>query len=230
MTDIISTGIEKIDRELSGGIEVGSIFAINAGPAMQSEALFQPMMQQQPTLYLTTLRDPTSVSESLEALDQELEVKDLRNRQHIGNDFVEQITGSRTETFTPSNDDQPLENFYEAVEGIDQQVTVVVDPVNPLEQTENRTLYREVLNELKLALLDTGSIGILHCHLLDGAPPLRDVTLAMSDVVMDLDLVSEKRQKQYQVTIPKNRGGEPLLEESNIVIDSEVWVDESRNI
>jgi len=230
MIDRISTGIEKIDRELSGGIEVGSLFAISAGPAMQSEALFQPMMQEQPTYYLTTLRDPRAVKKPLEALDQKLAVKDLRNTREIDNEFVKQITGSRTQTFSRNDEDEPLENVYEAVEGIDEQVNVVVDPVNPLEQTENRTLYREVLNQLKSTLLDTDSIGILHCHRLDDVPPLRDVTLAMSDVVLDLDLVSEKRQKQYKVTIPKNRGGEPLLDESNIVIDSEVWVDDSRNI
>jgi KaiC/GvpD/RAD55 family RecA-like ATPase len=148
MTDRVSTGIEKIDRELSGGIEVGSLFAISAGPAMQGEALLQRMMQRQPTYYLTTLRDPEAVRESLGALDQELAVEDLRNRREIDNDFLKQITGSRTRTFTPTDGDEPLENAYEAVEGIDRPANVV-DPVNPLEQTENRALYREVLNELK---------------------------------------------------------------------------------
>jgi len=56
---------------------------------------------------------------------------------------------------------------------------------------------------------------------------LRDVTLAMSDIVMTFDLVSEKR---YRVTVPKNRGGKPSLEEADIVTDSEVRIDGSRNI
>ena len=35
---------------------------------------------------------------------------------------------------------------------------------------------------------------------------------------------------EYQLTIPKNRGGTPVLEETTIVIDSDVWIDESRAI
>jgi len=107
------------------------------------------MIQQQPTYYLTTLRDPVAVRELLEGHDQELAVEDLRNRREIDDEFVKRVTGSRTRTLTPTDDDEPLENAYEAVEGIDRPVNVVVDPVNPLEQTENRALYREVLNELK---------------------------------------------------------------------------------
>lgn len=35
---------------------------------------------------------------------------------------------------------------------------------------------------------------------------------------------------EYQMTIPKNRGGVPVLDETSIVIDSDIWVDESRTI
>jgi hypothetical protein len=65
---------------------------------------------------------------------------------------------------------------------------------------------------------------------LEDAPPLRDVTLAISDVVFELDLVQLTNEMQYQLTIPKNRGGTPLLEETAVKFDSEVWIDDTRNI
>jgi len=42
--------------------------------------------------------------------------------------------------------------------------------------------------------------------------------------------VAAANKLEYQLTVPKNRGGEPLLDETTVVIDSDVWIDESRNI
>lgn len=230
MTEKLSTGIDKIDRELSGGIDSGSLFAISAGPAMQSEALFQPMMQKRPTVYLTALREPSSVRQSLGTTDHEVVIKDLREKRSMDNEFLKEVTGSRTHNLSRVRDAGTLDTVYETVSQITDQVNVIIDPVNPLEETEDTEVYRQVLNELKSSLLETGSIGILLCNQLDDVPPLRDVTLAVSDIVLNLELTTGKNKLQYQITIPKNRGGEPLLEETNIILDDEVWVDESRRI
>ena len=85
-------------------------------------------------------------------------------------------------------------------------------------------------NKFKSKLLETNSLGILHCITLEEAPPLRDITLAISDVVIKLELVSATNELQYQLTIPKNRGGKPLLDEIEVVFDSDVMIDETRNI
>jgi hypothetical protein len=56
------------------------------------------------------------------------------------------------------------------------------------------------------------------------------VTLTISDVVVELELVSATNEMQYQLTIPKNRGGPTLLEESTVKFEPQVRIDETRNI
>lgn len=227
----LSTGIDAIDRHMSGGIEPGSLIALIAGPTMQSEAILHELVEMRPTLYLTTLREPGAVENDLDRLStDEVFVEYAGAARTIDNEFLRQITGSRSYTPSFANDETLLDTVYEILQDLDQQANVVLDPVNPLEETENKDAYREVLNELKSRMLDTGGIGILHCITLDELPPFRDVTLALADVVWELDLVSLTNAMEYQLSIPKNRGGSPVLDEISIVLDNDVWVDESRNI
>jgi len=229
MRERVSTGIEAIDRELAGGVEPGSLVAVVAGPAMQSEALLRQMAGTQQTLYLTTLRDPVAVEQTFDA-DADIFVKDVRSRRSMENEFLENAPGSKSYWLSFDNSDSVLDTVYETVRKIDRQLNVVVDPTNPLEEADNRDAYSEVLNELKSRLLDTGGLGVLHCVTLEEQPTLRDVTLTICDVVIELELASLNRRQEYQLRIPKNRGGTPLLEDTTLVIDAEVWIDESRNI
>lgn len=226
----LPTGIPGLDRELSGGIESGSLLSVIAGPATQSEALFHQMIERRPTLYLTTLRESTAVKQRLNGLDGELFVKDVLGKQTMNKQFMKEITGTRGYSMPIKNADEILDSVYETIEQVDREMNVILDPVNPLEETENKDAYREVINKFKSKVLETGSLGILHCITLGDATPLRDVTLAISDVVIELDLVSMTNEMQYQLTIPKNRGGTPLLGETTVKFDSEVWIDDTRNI
>lgn len=227
----LSTGIDAIDRHMSGGIEPGSLIALIAGPTMQSEAILHELIKMRPTLYLTTLREATAVEEDLDRLSTDnVFVEYAGAAQTMDNELLGQITGSRSYTPSFTNDGTLLDAVYETIQDIDRQANVILDPVNPLEETDNKDAYREVLNELKTTMLDTGGIGILHCITLEELPPFRDVTLALADIVWELNLVSLTNKMEYQLTIPKNRGGTPVLNEISIVLDNNVWVDESRNI
>lgn len=224
------TGISKIDRELNGGIEQGSLLSVIAGPATQSEALFHQLIEERPTLYLTTLREPESVKKRLGGESEDLFVKDVRGGQSMDKEFLRQITGTRSHSIGMDKSDDTLDAVYETIECIDREMNVILDPINPLEETENKDAYRELINKLQSKMLETGGIGVLHCVTLEDAPPLRDMTLAVSDVVFELNLVELKNEMQYQLTIPKNRGGTPLLDSTTVKFESEVWIDDTRNI
>jgi archaellum biogenesis ATPase FlaH len=226
----LQTGIRKIDRELDGGIEQGSLLSVIAGPATQSEALFQQLIGERPTLYLTTLREPESVEKRLGTDSEEVFVKDVRGSQTMDKEFLKQITGTRSYSLSIDETDDILDAVYETIERVDREMNVILDPINPLEETDQPGAYREVINKFQSKMLETGGVGVLHCVTLEDAPPLRDVTLAISDVVFELDLVQLTNEMQYQLTIPKNRGGTPLLEETAVKFDSEVWIDDTRNI
>ncbi|WP_302082313.1 RAD55 family ATPase [Salinibaculum rarum] len=227
----LSTGIDAIDRHMSGGIEPGSVVALIAGPTMQSEAILHQLVEMHQTLYLTTLRQASAVENDLERLStDDVFVEYAGADRTMNNEFLRQITGSRSYKPSFTNDTSLLDTVYEILQDLDQKANVVLDPVNPMEESENKDAYREVLNELKSTMLDTGGVGILHCITLDELPPFRDVTLALADVVWELDLVSLASSMEYQLSIPKNRGGKPVLDDISIVLEKDVWVDESRNI
>lgn len=226
----LGTGIRGLDRELSGGIEAGSLVSIIAGPGTQSEHLFQQTIGLRPTLYLSALRESEAVEENLGDVEGDVFVEDLRNTSRMDKDLVKELTGSRGYSSPITNGDETLETVYELIEKVDRRMNIILDPVNPLEETGGKDVYREVINKFKSKVLETKSLGILHCITLEEAPPLRDVTLAISDVVIELELVSATNEMQYQLTVPKNRGGEPLLSETEVVFDSTVVIDETRNI
>lgn len=231
MDNNLSTGIPRLDDRLSGGLAPGSLIALVAEPSMQSEALLYEMMEARPTLYMTTLRDPEAVENDLEGtVDEEFFVEYAGESQTLDNDLLKEMTGTRSFTSSFTDVESELDTVYETVGKVDRQLNMIVDPVNPLEEAENKGTYREVLNQLKTTALETGGIGILHCLTHEGSPPFRDLTLTFADIVLDLDLVTLTNDMEYQLTIPKNRGGKPVLEQTSIVVDSNVWIDDSRNI
>lgn len=230
MTEKLSTGIEELDRELSGGIKPGSLVSIIAGPATQSEAMFHQLIEKRPTLYLSTLREVEAVEQSLSGLSDDLFIKDILGERRMERESLKEITGTRGYSMSVGTADDVLDTVYETIDQIDRRMNVVIDPVNPLEETDERGSYRDVLNKFKSKLLETESLGVLHCITMDDAPQLRDMTLAISDVVIRIDLVSLTNEMQYKLTIPKNRGGTPMLDETTIKFDKKVWVDDTRNI
>lgn len=230
MTEKLSTGIEELDRELSGGIGPGSLVSVIAGPATQSESLFHQLIELRPTLYLSTLREAAAVEGNLGGLSDDLFVKEVLGERRMERESLKEITGTRGYSMSIGTADGVLDTVYETIDRIDRRMNVVIDPVNPLEETDERGAYRDVLNKFKSKLLETDSLGVLHCITLEDAPPMRDVTLAISDVVIEIELISLTNEMQYQLTIPKNRGGTPMLDETTVKFESEVWIDDTRNI
>lgn len=231
MSEKLSTGIDTIDRRLSGGLEPGCILAVVANPAMQSEQLLQELIAQRQTLYLTTLRKPEAVKDGFDGQSTaDLWVEYVGADRPKNNEFLKRMTGTGSYTSHLEDSGITLDATLGAFGNVTRQANVVIDPVNPLEEANDKTLYREVLNTLKSTMSATGGIGVLHCIQLDNSTPFRDITLAIADIVWKLELVSLKNTMEYQLTIPKNRYGTPVLEETSLVFDSGVWVDDSRNI
>lgn len=231
MNGKISTGMEPIDRQLSGGIRPGNLLAISAGPMTQSEALLYQLIGTRPTLYLTTLREVEAVESGLpDSVTDNVYVQSVSQEQSMDSEFLREVTGSGSYNTTFASSNSIVDSVYEIVSNIDRDINVIVDPMNPLEETGNDEVYREVLNEIKSTMLETDGLGVLHCVTMDRPPALRDVTLMVSDMVWKLELTPSKDELEYKLTIPKNRDGVPVLEKTTLKFESEVWVDETRRI
>lgn len=229
----LSTGIAALDRRLDGGLSRGSVLAIVASPASQSEALIHELMRERPTLYVSTLRRPAAIEDAFPSdIDRQVEshVEYAGGRPSMDDEFMRKITGTRIHSMGSETGGASIENVYEVIGKVGDTANVVLDPTNTLERSGEADAYREMLNELKSIMLRTGGLGILHAITQEEAPALRETTLLVADVVWELELVSMVNGLEFQLVVPKNRGSSPILEEISLKIDTEVWVDDSRNI
>lgn len=229
----LSTGIASLDRRLEGGLAPGSVLAIVASPASQSEALIHELMRERPTVYVSTLRRPAAIEGAIPAdIDRTMDVhvEYAGERPSMDDEFMRQITGNRIHSIGDETGGASIENVYEVIGRVSDQANVVLDPTNTLERSGEGDAYREMLNELKSTMLQTDGLGILHAIAQEDIPALRETTLMVADVVWELELVSMVNGLEYQLVIPKNRGSTPILEEISLKIDPEVWIDDSRNI
>lgn len=62
----LRTGIDVLDRKLSGGITAGSVVALIAPPASQAELLLYELTVPRRTLYLTTERSAEAVRDAFD--------------------------------------------------------------------------------------------------------------------------------------------------------------------
>ncbi|MFB6177028.1 MAG: hypothetical protein ABEI99_07805 [Halobaculum sp.] len=105
--------------------------------------------------------------------------------------------------------------------------------MNPLERSESRSAFQNLLTAIKSKLRETDSLGVLYAPTLENeqSPPLRDMTLTVADIVWKLNVVSTSNDDlELQMHIPKNRGDQPLEQHSLLIRGAEVNVDDSRTI
>lgn len=205
--DHLSTGIDSLDRRLEGGLRPGSIVTLTAPPASQSGPLFRALMRERPTLYVTTFRTADAVRDELSYLTRPTEAVDV---EHVGIK-------------------KPIKGVYSTLQELEGQRNVIVDTMNPME-SERRERYVDFLNGLKQYLLESDSLALLHCTKSDPTPSLRDVTLTISDVVWDLEVVVKNDTVENQLTVPKFRAREVVDDVIKLDLGLEATVDTSRGL
>ncbi len=233
MRDNVSTGITGLDRRLDGGLQPGNLLAIVAPPDSESERLLHVLMQERPSLYLSTLRPVAAIEDHLDRANGGIDAADVRyvgTHANMDTEFVAELTGDRSYTMSFDDSRAPFDAIYEEIRTVDRQSNVIVDPMTPLEASDRRGTYQSVLNQLKERALDTDSVGVLHCIEHDHTPPLREMTLNVADAVWRFDLVSGSDGIEYHLRIPKNRSGAVIDEEITILFGREISIDDSRTI
>lgn len=209
MSERVSTGVIELDREIGGGVYPGSIVVVLAPPASQSEALLHATMRERRTRYVTTRRNETAVSKTLTQVFED---------------------GSPGYSVKYAGLDEPLANVREAIALVEEDAAIIVDTVDPLERTGDPDRYVTFLNELKDALITTGSIGVLHAAVGGERDPLRDVTESFADVVLEVEIEKDGSRLEHLLSVPKFRAHELPGESIKLELGSEVRVDTSRDI
>ena len=207
MTETLETGIEVLDRKLDGGIPAGRVVTLSAAPASQSELFLYEMATVRPTIYLTTERTVADVEGYLERTAADTDGVDVRR---IGAD-------------------DPLADARTALEELQEESTLIVDPMRLLEATEPDR-YRSFLNEVKDRVDDVGGLALLHCLEGRDVPAQRDRTEYLADIIFSLSTEVQGGTLQNDLAVPKFRGGEALPESIDLDLTADVTIDVSRKI
>ncbi|MFB6282266.1 MAG: RAD55 family ATPase [Haloferacaceae archaeon] len=201
-----STGLQFLDRLLDGGIPAGSLLALHAPPASQSELLLRELVSIHRTLYVPTLRPAAEVTAWAEAAPGDV---DLRADHRRPDDLLA----------------DPDSLIHEA----DPESLLVVDPVDGVEAGD-REAYVDFLTRLKRHLRETDGVGVLHCIDRGVDSPARGTTLKRADDVWRIELVAGSREIKTRLLVTKSRWGRALTEPVPILMTDRVRIDTSRRI
>ncbi len=229
----MTSGDDILDRHLNGGLRPGSLLAIRAPPASQSEALVYTLMQKRPSLFISTIRREKAVRRDLDRVTDrgaQVEVASIVRETNMQSTLAKEITGGRSLSSDLTDGSTPLDDTFELVRSVDRQANVVLDSVTPLERTGQEKKYQTVLNELKEQVMQTSGLGILHCIDHEDKPTLRERTLSIADIVWTLEPVMKSREKKYHLQVSKNRGGDIVNGQIELTLDRVLHIDDTRNI
>ena len=207
MPPSLPTGIDVLDRLLDGGIPAGSVVAVTAAPASQSELILYELTAARRTLYLSTMRSRAAIDDAIE-----------RTRTRVGSPNIQKIPA-----------DAPLDHAGQQVRTLPERSNLIIDPIDPLERT-SASRYQNFLNELQTHMINTESVAFLHA--IDGrdVPSLRDTTEYMADVVFNLDTTVSGDSLENRLSVPKLRGGRAMDEPIKLELRERVSIDTSRDI
>lgn len=230
----LSTGSSVLDRQLDTGLRAGSLLAVRAPPASQSEGLLYTLMHARPTLFISTLRRERAVRRDLDRATErgtDFRTASIVKEVNMDSEMVKEITGERSLSATGlTAGSGPLDEMFELVRSLDERTDVIVDSVAPLERCGDEKRYRTVLNELKEQVMRTGGLGVLHCFDHDDTPQLRETTLSIADIVWELEHMTRASEQKYFLTVTKNRGESVVREKIELFLGRNVQIDETRNI
>lgn len=233
--DGLTTGIDTIDRRLGGGIQPGSLVSLVTPPSLQSHPILFELIRERPTVYIATLRGRSAIENDLAPLageDTEVSIQAVGGAAIGGSRNLTEFTDSQIYSINTTERERTFDDIVETVQTVQDSVNIIIDVANPLERSQSRQDYQTFLRSLKEKLIETDSLALLHCIQLESPPPYREETLSFADVVWELDIVAgRKKALEIQSKIPKNRGGEAILEKMTLNVNEDrVYIDDSRNI
>lgn len=206
MSTRLTTGLQILDRCLDGGMPPGSLVALVAPPESQSELLLDAVATAGPALYLTSVRAPEEVTDSMKAASRSID--QLTVREYTSDD---------------------LRNSVDTLlRGLDERDYVVFDTAERIESLE-RLARQSVLNYIKGQLRANDAVGLIHCLGLKKDEDRR-FTLHRADQVWTLDLVRTSLAIENRLYVTKFRGGAAMTEPVKLRLTDQVNIDTSRDI
>lgn len=161
--DRLATGIDVLDSTLGGGIPAGSVVALTADVASQTEHLLYAMTATRGTLYLSTERSASNVERAID-----------RSSVETGKPTIRRLDG-----------EDPLEHALEMIEKLPAGANLIVDPIDRLEAVDGER-YLSFLNAVANRMVETDGMTIFHCLGAASESANRRSTKHVADAVFDV--------------------------------------------
>ncbi|ELZ23051.1 chromosome partitioning ATPase [Haloterrigena salina JCM 13891] len=183
--ELLGTGVDALDRRLGGGVPPGTVVALTADPASQSEQFLYQTTAARGSLYVTTRRSERNVDRAIEASTLE-----------TGTPTVRRIDGEGA---------APFDRFREFLDKLPDGANLLVDTASALERRD-REAYVAFMNDLKDGMVETDGVAVLHCPTRT-VPENREITTHFADVVLELETVSSGADAdvEHYLSVPKHR-------------------------
>ena len=220
-----STGLPALDRALGGGVPAGSLVALTADPASQSELVVRAFAAVHETRYLTTVRSADSVAHWLgESTTDELTTDEPTTDEPT----TDKPTPTRIRELTARDD--LIASVCRETRSVPSGGAVVIDSVGPLEATAPPR-YRSLLCSLDAAVMNAGGVGLIHALMTDEPRSrCRLLTEQVADVVIRLETTVTDTAVENRLAVPKARGVGALDAPIKLTVTDRIVVDTSRDI
>lgn len=208
MATRLSTGIEKLDRALNGGVREGSVISITAPPNSQYEIFLQHFIKERDTLYISTTRTE-------EHINKQLSLRGI-DRNGCGVKYVDPT-------------DSVMEDVLNYAKKPPRGSNVIIDISDPLESEDTGRIIN-FFHELKTHMETIGGIALVVGLNSEPVPSGRKYTYKMADIVMDIEFIHRGTETEIMMRTPKNRNETAVIDPLKLLITDNVEVDSKRQV
>ncbi len=231
---LLSTGISVLDRNLGGGLPIGSVTYFTADPRSMSEVFLYQFTQSRRTFYFTTGRRSKHVLGNIAGMG--FDTSSI-NFIDVYNEYYFTASGERSQNLGNEIMDSKIVEYMEfnlrniATEYADEEITLIIDSFSFfLNLNVNSGLIRQLTNTIYEISKDVKCLVFLYAHKGSIAERTNNELSALVDVIFDSSMENASDKLVSKLAIPKIRDKVPASEVIKFKIGDGVQIDTSRDI
>lgn len=226
----LATGIDILDRNLNGGIPLGSLVYFSAYPMSMPDVFMYELSTPRKTYYFTTDKDPRHIVRNMVELDFEhsnvefIDVHDYYYNKLLSSEKDKQIAASKTIQYMNEYLDMIKYNG-------EKNITIILDSFSfLLDISSDMDTLKRLLDKI-YDIVDTNE-SVCYLMIVKGAhaEPVESRIQNWCDVIFDIDLERKGDKIVNKLTLPKIRGMAPLVEYIKFKVTDRITIDTSRDI
>jgi len=199
---LLPTGLPTLDKELDGGLLPGSLVYLMADPMTMGEIFLYQFIQQRPSYYINTERNPEYILNNLKQFGFEISgIKFI----DIHEKYYENV--SKLLDRGELRDYRVLDFFIKQLEIIEvKEINLIVDTITFFQHLEvKRSNFRELIDKLYDTVKRTEGLGFLYGIKDENRSLLENEVINICDAVFDISLIKKADKTTTELTIPKAR-------------------------